>query len=121
MLPTQPSQHPLLFLVATVASVLTFLRRHQILAKIAALAMKIKRTNTSGTRGEELIEATTELTFDVQKHSARISFSRHSIRRSAPPKAGANVRCPTGVRYEKNPPRKSKRRIFARAENGVLR
>jgi hypothetical protein len=90
MSPTQLSQHPLLFLLVTAASVLTFLRRHQILAKIAAkiasLARKIKRTKTRGTRREESIEAKTVLILDFQKHSTRISFSRHSIRRSGHPR-----------------------------------
>jgi hypothetical protein len=91
MLPAQLSQHLLLIILATAASVLTFLRRHQILAKvrakIASLARKIKRTKTCETRREELIEAATELTFDLQKHSTRISFSRHSIRRSGHPRS----------------------------------
>ena len=53
MLPSHPFQHPLLFILATTASVLTYLRRHKILAKIAAeipsLARKMKRTITGGT------------------------------------------------------------------------
>jgi hypothetical protein len=61
MLLAQLFQHPLLFLLTTTTiSVLTFLRRHKILAKIAAeipsLARKMKRTITGGVRREELIE-----------------------------------------------------------------
>jgi hypothetical protein len=91
MLLAQLFQHPLLFLLTTTASVLTFLRRHKILAKIAAeipsLARKIKRTRTGGTRRDELIETATELAFNLQKHSTRISFSRHTIHRSKHPRS----------------------------------
>jgi hypothetical protein len=91
MLFAQLFQHPLLFILATTASVLTYLRRHKILAKITAEiptpARKIKRTITGGVRREELIETTTELVFNLQKHSTRISFSRHSIHRSKHPRS----------------------------------
>jgi hypothetical protein len=91
MLPSHPFQHPLLFILATTASVLTLLRRHKILAKIAAeipsLARKMKRTITGGTRREEVIEITTELAFNLQKHATRISFYRHSIHRSKQPRS----------------------------------
>jgi hypothetical protein len=69
MLLAQLFQHPLLFLLTTMTSVLTFLRRHKILAKIAAeiptLARKMKRTITGGVRREELLETTTELVFNL--------------------------------------------------------
>jgi hypothetical protein len=124
MLPTQLSQLSLSFFRAAAASVLTFLRRHQILAKVAAKiaspARKIKRTKTCGTRGEELIEATTELTFDLQKHSARISFSRHSIRRSGHPRSQSKGITPEQSPLRENPPLKSKQRTSGPEGNGVL-
>jgi hypothetical protein len=125
MLLAQLFQHPLLFLLTTTASVLTFLRRHKILAKIAAeipaLARKMKRTKAGETRREELIETTTELAFNLQKHSTSISFSRHSIHRSKHPQSSSKGDMPDQTRLRQKPERESKRRISVPEGNGGLR
>src|ERR1700722_17819835 len=79
MLPAQFSKHPLLFILSGAPGVPTLLRcGGQILAKLVSFARNIRRAKTCGTR----IEATTEITLDLQKHSTRISFSMVLIRRS---------------------------------------
>src|ERR1700722_20787898 len=114
MLPAQFSKHPLLFILSGAPRVLTFLRcGGQILAKIVSFARNIRRTKTCGTRREELIETTIELTLDLQKHSARVSFSGHSIRRSGHPEARDKA-------ATRNPQRKSRRRIFGLGGSGGL-